>query len=113
METKNYAKEERFLKAKKKVESIKGFYRHFAVYMIINVIITIIKTNSNIGNGDSFNEAFFNIGTFFTWVPWGVGLLIHGLVVFDTFSFLLGKGWEERKIKELIEKESNELKEYK
>jgi len=113
MESNKYVKDERYLKAKKKVESIKGFYRHLAVYMIINSIITIIKTTSNIGNGDSLSEALFSIGNFFQWVPWGIGLLIHGLVVFNIFSFLLGKGWEERKIKELIEKESNELKDYK
>jgi hypothetical protein len=113
METNKYAKDENYLKAKKKVESIKGFYWHLAVYMIINSIITIIKTTSNIGNGDSFSEALFSIGNFFQWVPWGIGLLIHGLVVFEVFKFLLGKNWEERKIKELMEKESKEMKEYK
>jgi hypothetical protein len=113
METNKYAKEEKYLKAKKKVESIKGFYRHLVVYMIVNGVITIVKIISNMGNGDSLNEAIFNIGTFVQWVPWGIGLLIHGLVVFEVFKFLLGKNWEERKIKELMEKESNEMKEYK
>ena len=113
MEINKYSKEELYLKAKKKVESIKGFYWHFAVYFIVNSFITVFKISSNIGNGESFSDSSFDIGMFFTWVPWGIGLLIHGLVVFDAFSILLGKNWEDRKIKELMEKESNEVKEYK
>ena len=113
METNKYAKEDRYLKAKKKVESIKGFYWHLAVYIIINGFITISKTIRNIADGESLIDSLFDIGTLFIWIPWGIGVLIHGLVVFEAFSFLLGKNWEERKIKELMEKESNEMKEYK
>ena len=112
METNKYAKENKYLKAKKKVEAIKGFYWHLAVYIIVNGFITVSKTINNIANGESLSDSLFDIGTFFVWVPWGIGLLIHGLVVFEIFSFLLGKDWEERKIKELMEKENNELKEF-
>ena len=113
METNKYTKEEKYLKAKKKVEAIKGFYWHLAVYIFVNSFITIFKTIRNISNGDSLNNALFDIGTLFVWAPWGIGVLIHGLVVFGVFSFLLGKNWEERKIKKLMEKESKEMKEYK
>ena len=110
MESNKYSKENTYLKAKKKVESIKGFYWHLAIYFIVNSFITVFKISRNIGNGESFNDSSFDIGMFFTWIPWGIGLLIHGLVVFDAFSILLGKNWEDRKIKELMEKESNEIK---
>lgn len=36
---------------------------------------------------------------------WGIGLLIHALRVFDRFPFF-GNDWEQRKIKELLEKET-------
>lgn len=110
METKKYTKEDNYLKAKKKVETIKGFYRHLAVYVIVNCFITVFII---IRKGESFIDAIWDLQTFFTWVPWGIGVLIHGLVVFEVFKFLLGKKWEERKIKELMEKESNEMEEYK
>jgi len=113
METNKYEKDEKYLKAKKKVESIKGFYRHLTIYIFVNSFITIFKTVRHISNGGSLNDVLFDIGTFFVWVPWGIGVLIHGLVVFEIFSFLLGKNWEERKIKELMEKDSDEMKEYK
>lgn len=112
METNKYAKEDKYLQAKKKVEAIKGFYWHLAVYIIINGFITVSKIIRNIANGDSLFDALFDIGTIFIWIPWGIGVLIHGLVVFEVFSFILGKDWEKKKIKELMDKESKEMKEF-
>ena len=114
METHKYTKEDNYLKAKKKVKAYKGFYVHLAVYLIVNSFITVNRVISNVyEDGEKYIDALFSIDTFFIWVPWGIGLLIHGLVVFEVFKFLLGKNWEERKIKELMEKESNEMKQYK
>lgn len=39
---------------------------------------------------------------------WGIGLLIHAFSVFGTKMFL--KDWEEKKIKELMEKDKNKGK---
>lgn len=46
------------------------------------------------------------------WVLWVIGLSILGIVI-ETFkvygiSFILGKGWEQRKIREHMEREENE-----
>jgi hypothetical protein len=35
---------------------------------------------------------------------WGIGLLAHGLSVFVP-NWIMGQNWEDRKIKEFIEKE--------
>lgn len=114
METNKYAKEDLYLNAKKKVKAIKGFYWHLAVYIVINGFITVNKVIRNVlENGETYFDAIFDIGTFFIWTPWGIGVLIHGLFVFEAFSLLVGKNWEERKIKELMEKESKEIKEFK
>jgi len=112
METKKYIKEDNYLRAKKKVKALKGFYWHLAIYIVINGFNTVNRVFVNMNHGDSYIDALLSIEMFFIWVPWGLGLLIHGLVVFDVFSFLLGKNWEQRKIKELMEKDNNELKEY-
>jgi hypothetical protein len=44
----------------------------------------------------NFSTAFFG----------GIGLAAHGLSVFLP-SLIMGKDWEEKKIKELMEKEKN------
>ena len=40
------------------------------------------------------------------WVFWGIGVLFHWIGVFEIVSFV-GKDWEDKKIKELMEKEQN------
>lgn len=85
--------------ALKLVKKIKGFYTHLLVYVVINTMIVIV----NIQNLDA-NENNFQMQNFATAFFWGIGLLAHGLSVFGPNIFL-GKNWEERKIKELMEKE--------
>jgi len=87
----------RYQRAKKQVQKIKGFYIHAAVYIIINT--ALLLTNSNFEKFTSEN-ILENL-----WTPllWGIGLLIHGLTVFLP-QFILGKDWEEKKIRELMDK---------
>lgn len=87
--------------ALKRVKRIKGFYTHALVYVAINIAIVI----ANYQTLDA-NESFFSLKIFSTPVFWGIGLLAHGLSVFMP-TMLLGKDWEERKIKELMEKQKN------
>jgi len=84
--------QERYQEAKKRVEEIKGFYFHLVTYVIINAVLIII----NLLTSPEY--------LWFIWpiVGWGVGLLIHA---FTVFSNLWGKSWEERKIKEIMEKD--------
>ncbi len=97
--------EAQYASAKKKVERIKGFYRHLVVYLSINMIITSVHTVHVMRDGLSLMDAVWNLQTFFNWVPWGIGLLIHGIVVLNVPSLLMGKNWEDRKIKEILEKD--------
>ncbi|MDT0554429.1 2TM domain-containing protein [Patiriisocius hiemis] len=105
MEDYNVAKIE---KAKKRIKDIKGFYSHLAVYLVINLIIILVMFDvKDMVRGyqtmDDFNT-WFTLNTFSTAILWGIGLFIHWLYVFGP-SFKLFKKWEERKIKEFIEKE--------
>ncbi|WMI69885.1 2TM domain-containing protein [Mangrovimonas sp. YM274] len=90
-------KEEAYLRAKKKVEKLVGFYWHLASYVIVNLFIIITIAVANHGN-------IWNFGTFATAIFWGVGLGFHALGVFGP-DLLFGKHWEERKIKEFMEKD--------
>ncbi|WP_298518374.1 2TM domain-containing protein [uncultured Kordia sp.] len=97
-------KTERYMRAQKKVENIRGFYVHLLVYLCINLFISIKKISRNLDNGETFNEAFFDVGTFVVWLAWGIGLAFHAFNVFVKDG-KLGRSWEERKIKEYMEEE--------
>jgi len=43
---------------------------------------------------------------FYSMFGWGTGLTFHALGVFDN-NLVMGRKWEERKIKELLEKEKS------
>jgi hypothetical protein len=97
-EQSEFRKEEAYLRAKKKVDSIKGFYWHLAVYLVINsFIVTLVVTNVNVG--------VLSFEALSTPIFWGIGLVFHFLGVFGS-DFLFGQNWEKRKIKEFMDKES-------
>ena len=99
----------KYLRAKKRVEKIKGFYVHLIVYLIINTFLSaIIIYGLMHEDGDSFGEVLQNFGVYSTWVFWGIGIFFHWLGVFG-FN-VVGKNWEEKKINELIEKENRRSK---
>lgn len=100
-----YIEEQRYLKAKKRVDNIKGFYVHFMVYVIVNILISsIIIAGIMSDNGNNFAKAIGNFGVYSTWIFWGIGVFFHWLGVFG-FGNIVSKNWEDRKIKELMEKE--------
>ena len=101
MDTNLQTNDIRLQEAVKRVKKIKGFYTHAAVYVIINIMIIIINIQ-NLKSG----ESYFKLENFFTAFFWGIGLLSHALSVFIP-SMIMGKNWEERKIKEIMEKEKN------
>jgi len=93
----DFAKEEAYMRAKKKLEKLVGFYWHLAVYIIVNAFIIILITVNS-------SQSFFSFGTWATAFFWGIGLLFHFLGVFGP-GFMFGKDWEERKIKEFMDRD--------
>jgi hypothetical protein len=93
MET-NYNEEERYYYARKKVNDIKGFYGNLIAYIVFNLFFLILNLLTSPSH------------LWFYWplLGWGVGVLFHGMKVFG-YSPFFGKDWEERKIKEFMEKE--------
>lgn len=94
MENTNYRDEERYLKAKKRVNEIKGFYGNLISYIVVNLGFLAINLLT------SPEHLWF----YWPMLGWGIGVLFHGMKVFDCMPFL-GKNWEEQKIKEFMEKE--------
>lgn len=94
---KNYEEEERYMRARKHVEKIKGFYGHFASYIIVNAFLLII-IGANLDKG----EPFWTFGHFSTAFFWGIGVAFHAMGVFGP-NIMFGKNWEERKMKEYMD----------
>ena len=97
----NTQDEIKYQEALKRVKKIKGFYTHAIVYVFVNIMIVFL----NVKNLDP-GETYFQFKNFMTAFFWGIGLLAHGLSVFVP-NWIMGQDWEERKIKEFMEKEKN------
>jgi hypothetical protein len=91
MENQDVSTNSKYLRAKEKVEAIKGFYGNLLAYSIVIPILAFINYNTT-----SF--AWF----LFPALGWGFGLTMHG---FDAYGYnpFFGKDWEERKIQEFME----------
>lgn len=98
----DFREEEAYLRAKKRVEAISGFYWHLASYVIVNIFLILL-----IG----FNAGFSGFGPYATAFFWGIGLFFHFIGVFG-FNFILGKNWEQRKMDEFMEKEREKHSKY-
>ena len=97
----NTQDEIKYQEALKRVKKIKGFYTHAIVYVFVYIMIVFL----NVKNLDP-GETYFQFKNFMTAFFWGIGLLAHGLSVFVP-NWIMGQNWEERKIKEFMEKEKN------
>ncbi len=89
----------KYQEAVKRVKKIKEFYTHALVYLMVNAMIIV-------ANSQNSSHGFFHWTNFSTAFFWGIGLAAHGLSVFMP-TLILGKDWEDKKIKELMEKEKN------
>jgi 2TM domain-containing protein len=91
----------RYERAKKRVQAISGFYRHLGVYMIVNLVLLAIKFFTR----DAHEP--WELGDFSTAFFWGIGLAFHAFGVFWKNIFL-GGDWEERKIRQIMDKEKSQ-----
>ncbi len=98
METNNN-EYERYQKAKKQVEEIKGFYIHLSSYIVVMLVLIFI----NLKYTPQYLWFFWSL------LGWGIGLFIHAALVFKFFTFI-GKDWEEKKIREFMEEEKSKNK---
>ncbi len=79
-----------YLRAKKRVEELKGFYGNFTSYCVVIPSLALINYYTN------WDHKWF----IYPMLGWGLGVTFHAIGVFG-----YGKSWEERKIQEIINKE--------
>ena len=85
-------KEIKYLKAKERVEALRGFYIHLTVFVIVNLGLF------------SINMITSPETLWFIWplMGWGIAIALHALRVFVERP---GSSWEEKKIAELMQEE--------
>ena len=86
--------QQRYEQARRRVKELKGFYIHATAYVLVNIGLFIINLLTSSGTW------------WFYWplLGWGIGLGVHALSVFGLRG-TLGRDWEERKIRELMDEE--------
>ncbi|MBU2498823.1 MAG: 2TM domain-containing protein [Proteobacteria bacterium] len=89
--------DEKYEEAKRRVKELKDFYTNLLTYVGVNVLLIIINLITSPGS------------LWFYWVTifWGIGIVLHASKVFIVKGKFLGKQWEDKKIKEIMEKESS------
>lgn len=83
------AAEEKLKRARKQVAELKNFYTHLAIYLVVIVFLFFIDYQDK-GNWWVQYPA----------IGWGIAVVIQGVSI-----GIFNSNWEEKKVKELMEKE--------
>jgi 2TM domain len=86
-----------YRRARHRVAALRGFYIHLTVFLLVNALLFVINIVTSPGTW------------WFYWVlfGWGIGLLAHAAAVFGFGNGgWLGRDWEERKVREYMERDS-------
>ena len=92
MEPTNFNEDTAYFRAKKRVEELKGFYGNLISYCCVIPILIFI----NLRFSPQFQWFWFSAA------GWGFGVTMHAFKVFG-----YGHNWEERKIKEILDKQKS------
>lgn len=84
-------KDKAYERAQKRVKEIKGFYGNLISYCIVIPVLIIVNLTT------TPDDIWF----YFPMLGWGIGIAAHGMNV-----FAIGKKWEEKKIREILEKQN-------
>jgi hypothetical protein len=83
--------DEKLARARRQVAAIKGFYIHFAVYVLVLLGLVVV----NVATGSPWWVQWVFLG-------WGIGVAAHALTVFGGTSKAIAD-WEERKVRQLMQ----------
>jgi len=94
----NLDRENKYIKAKDKVERIKKFYNNLLSYIIFIGFLAGLNYYT-----DGWNNPWFLWAAF----GWGIGIFFHAVKAFNWNPFF-GKDWEDRKVKEYMNQDNKE-----
>jgi hypothetical protein len=91
----NFNNENKYIKAKERVDRLKKFYSNLLSYMVFIAFLAGLNYYVNEWRSPWFLWAAFG---------WGIGITIHAFKVFNWLPYM-NKNWEDRKIKEYMNEE--------
>lgn len=100
MAKEDYKKNDKYLRAQKRVNAMKGFHWHLFASLFAVLFLAVINYITT-----SYPWCLFPISAIL------LSIAIHWFVVFKSGS-IFGKSWEERKIQEFLDEENNNKKLY-
>ncbi len=79
-------------RARERVQQLKEFYVHLAVYVMVNIVLIAIN--------------IITAGHWFIWplFGWGIGVAVHAVTVWGVDQWW-GSAWEAREIEKLMARE--------
>lgn len=95
METYMNKESQAYEKATKRVKELRGFYGNLTSYVLVISFLAVLNILTSPGY----------LWFFWPMIGWGLGIAAHALTTFG-----IGKDWEERKIRELMEEERRNTK---
>lgn len=93
----NQEQQNKYLKAKEKVESVKKFYTSLLSYIIFISLLGALNYYI-----DEWAHPWF----LWAALGWGIGLVFQGIRAYQ-FNPFFNKDWEERKIQEYMNEDNN------
>ena len=92
---------QREISIRRRVRRLAEFYRHLMVFLTVISLIWLL-------NAWQFYNRTQVIHWYSWWalwptLGWGIGVFFHGLAVLPVWNFL-SQDWEDRKVKELLER---------
>lgn len=96
-----------YIRAKKRVDTLKNFYAHIAVYLVMNVLLFVFKgrivsffVDKGVEDQGFLNWMEWNM--VFIPIVWGVVLLVAGIYILKLKPGFIEK-WEEKQLRKYTE----------
>lgn len=82
-------------RARRRLAAEKSFYTHLTTYVVVIGALFLINALTS--------RSYW----WFVWpaIGWGIGIIFHAVSTFSSFG-VLGREWEDRRLKQLIDEES-------
>ncbi|SRX54995.1 2TM domain-containing protein [Aequorivita sp. CIP111184] len=101
----NYSESIKLRKAQKKIEILKGLYKHLLVYVVVNIALFIVRSHmleffKNESPDKNFIE-WIDWNILIVPIFWGIGLLFHASKTFQ-YKLKFIKNWEEKQMEKFL-----------
>jgi hypothetical protein len=87
---------------RRRVRRLAEFYRHLVVYILVMVVL--FSFNGWVIYQSEKPVKWYSWWAVWPFLGWGIGVLVHGITVAPFWNFL-SMDWEEKKVRELMERD--------